>query len=77
LLPRGASSSDIDAIKLIRSYGKHVLVLVNRWDEVETVVSLGEKKPDLDKWSEQIKIATGYDVPLICSHCNGLNHELI
>ena len=29
------------------------------------------------KWSEQIKIATGYDVPLICSHRNGLNHELI
>ena len=77
LAPRGASSSDIDAIKLIRSYGKHVLVLVNRWDEVETAVSLGEKKPDLDKWSEQIKIATGYDVPLICSHSNGLNHELI
>ncbi|RUP41434.1 MAG: hypothetical protein EKK63_05205 [Acinetobacter sp.] len=77
LAPRGASSSDIDAIKLIRSYGKHVLVLVNRWDEVETAVSLGEKKPDLDKWSEQIKIATGYDVPLICSHRNGLNHELI
>lgn len=77
LAPRGASSSDIDAIKLIRSYGKHVLVIVNRWDEVETVVSLGEKKPDLDKWSAQIKAATGYDKALICSHCNGLNHQLI
>ena len=75
--PRGVTVSDIEILKLIQSYGKHLLVVVNRWDEVQNALSLGEKIPDLDKWLRQIKDTTGYNGPLICTHHKGLNHHLI
>ena len=75
--PRGVTVSDIETLKLIQSYGKHLLVVVNRWDEVQNALSLGEKTPDLDKWLGQIKDQTGYNGSLICTHHKGLNHHLI
>lgn len=74
---RGFTVSDIETLKLIQSYGKHLLVVVNRWDEVQNALSLGEKTPDLDKWLKQLKDTTGYNGPLICTHHKGLNHHLI
>ncbi len=78
LLPtRGPTAEDINAINLIQTYGKHLLVVVNRWDEVEKSIALGEKAPDLLKWSEQIQDRTGYQNPLIATSFNGLNHEKV
>ncbi|WP_407411201.1 dynamin family protein [Acinetobacter sp.] len=75
--PRGVTASDIQTLKLIQSYGKHLLIVVNRWDEVQHAASLGEKTPDLGKWLKQISEATGYDSSLICTHNQGLNQHLI
>ncbi|MCO8073047.1 dynamin family protein [Acinetobacter lwoffii] len=77
LAPRGASVSDIDTIQLIQSYGKHLLILVNRWDEVEQAISSGERPPNLEQWQKTIQQATGYNHPLVVTHYQGLNHAKI
>lgn len=77
LAPRGVSAADIDALQLIQSYGKHVLIVINRWDEVEQAVALGEKSPNLQQWQQQIKDKTGYQNALVTTHHRGLNHEQI
>lgn len=77
LAARGPTKSDLDALKLLQKYGKHVLVVVNRWDEVEKAVALGEKAPDLMKWEQQIQQEVGVQYTLLSSHIHGLNHDKI
>ncbi len=75
--PRGVSAADLDAIQLIQSYGKHVLIVINRWDEIEQAITFGEKAPNLQQWQQQIQERTGYQGTLIPTHYRGLNHEKI
>lgn len=77
LSQRGPTAADLKMIKLIQSYGKHVLVAVSHWDEVEASIALGEKAPDLEQWLDIIKKETGYSGNLVTTSFNGLNQQRI
>lgn len=57
--PRGPSQADMHVLRTVRQYGKRVKVLVARWDEIESSVARGEKRPDLERWSTQIQEQSG------------------
>lgn len=77
IAPRGPSAQDIDSIQLIQSYGKHVLILISRWDDVEQAIASGEKAPNLSNWQQQIQQQTGYSGDVLPVHYQGLNHEKV
>lgn len=61
LAPRGPTSADLEQIKFAHQRGKHLKILVSQWDLVEqSVQELGQKRPDLAQWAEQISDATGF-----------------
>ena len=75
LEPRGPTRQDMEALRIVRQYGKRVKVVVTRWDMVVNSVAQGEKAPDLGRWSEQIKAETGLCVDLQCVSVHGLGRE--
>jgi predicted GTPase/type II secretory pathway pseudopilin PulG len=65
LSPRGASQGDLNLLRLIKQYGKHLMIAVAQWDSIEQSVQEGEQAPDLIEWQAKIAQETGVDLELI------------
>ena len=65
LSARGATQGDLKLLRLIKQYGKHLMIAVAQWDSIEQSIQEGEHAPDLIEWQAQIAEETGVDLALI------------
>lgn len=77
LAPSGPALADIETLRSIVQYGKRVKVVVARWDEVEDCAARGEKRPDLERWAQQLHTATGLRTRLAGASTEGHGREEI
>jgi ribosome biogenesis GTPase A len=64
LSARGATQGDLKLLRLIKQYGKHLMITVAQWDSIEQSIQEGEHAPDLIEWQAQIAEETGVDLAL-------------
>lgn len=65
LSARGTTQGDLKLLRLIKQYGKHLMIAVAQWDSIEQSIQDGEHAPDLIEWQAQIAQETGVDLALI------------
>jgi GTPase SAR1 family protein len=65
LSPRGATQGDLKTLRIIKNYGKQVIIGVSQWDTIEESIAEGEHAPDLIDWQTQIFRETQLNLPLI------------
>lgn len=65
LSSRGTTQGDLKLLRLIKQYGKHVIIAVAQWDKIEESIKEGEQAPDLREWQYRIAEETGLDLALI------------
>ena len=63
--PRGPSQGDLNLLRLIKQYGKHLMIAVAQWDSIEQSIQEGEQAPNLNEWQAKIAQETGVDLVLI------------
>ena len=64
LSARGTTQGDLNLLRLIKQYGKHLMIAVGQWDSIEKSIQEGEHAPDLNEWQAQIAQETGVNLVL-------------
>jgi predicted GTPase len=64
LSARGTTQGDLKLLRLIKQYGKHLMIAVAQWDSIEQSIQDGEHAPDLIEWQARIAQETGIDLAL-------------
>lgn len=77
LSARGATQGDLNTLRRIRQYGKHLMIAVAHWDTVEQSIQDGEQAPDLSEWQAHIAQQTGVDLPLVGVSKHGHGRDAI
>jgi predicted GTPase len=65
LSSRGTTQGDLKLLRLIKQYGKHVIIAVAQWDKIEESIKEGEQAPDLQEWQARIAEETELNLALI------------
>ncbi|MDQ7074856.1 MAG: dynamin family protein [Gammaproteobacteria bacterium] len=77
LSSRGVTQGDLDLLRVVKENRKKVMVVVGKWDGIESSIKEGEQAPDLCDWGTTLLQKTGLDLDLVGVSKYGHGHDKI